>query len=143
MPVARRFTGRKRERGKGRYIPRRKVCSFCVSKADSIDYKNVGLLRRFISDLGKIEPRRKTGVCPKHQRTLSVALKRARHLALLPYTVEHLRQSGGPRSMGRPERPRYPLPAGPVEATKPAEAAAPTEAAEEAEVTEPVAEAAE
>ncbi|MFC1974259.1 30S ribosomal protein S18, partial [Chloroflexota bacterium] len=100
MPVARRFTGRKKERGKGRYIPRRKVCSFCVSKTDSTDYKNVGLLRRFISDLGKIEPRRKTGVCPKHQRTLTVALKRARHLALLPYTVEHIRQSGGGAGLG-------------------------------------------
>ena len=89
-------TTRRRFPGKGRYIPKKKVCHFCVNKVQTIDYKDVALLRRFISDRGRMEPRRKTGVCPRHQRVLSVALKRARHVALLPYTAEHIRQSGGP-----------------------------------------------
>ncbi len=84
-----------RERPKGRYTPRRKVCSFCVEKATSIDYKDVNKLRRFLSDRAKIEPRRKTGTCAKHQRRLAEALKRARHLAMLPYTAEHIRVAGG------------------------------------------------
>jgi len=78
----------------GRYIPRRKVCSFCVDHVRDIDYKDVGKLRRYLSDRGKIEPRRKTGTCAKHQRRLTIALKRARHLALLPYTAEHIRLTG-------------------------------------------------
>jgi small subunit ribosomal protein S18 len=84
----------------GRYAPRRKVCAFCVDRVDDIDYKDAGKLRRYLSDRGKIEPRRKTGTCAKHQRRLSVALKRARHLALLPYTGEHVRTAGvfAPRS---------------------------------------------
>jgi small subunit ribosomal protein S18 len=84
----------------GRYVPRRKVCSFCVDHVDKIDYKDVGKLRRYLSDRGKIEPRRKTGTCAKHQRRLTIALKRARHLALLPYTAEHIRLAGAfaPRS---------------------------------------------
>lgn len=79
-----------------RYTPRRKVCAFCVDKTDEIDYKDVGRLRRFVSDRGRIEPRRKTGTCAKHQRRLTIALKRARHIALLPYTAEHVREAGGP-----------------------------------------------
>jgi small subunit ribosomal protein S18 len=84
----------------GRYIPRRKVCSFCVDHVEEIGYKDVGKLRRYLSDRGKIEPRRKTGTCAKHQRRLTIALKRARHLALLPYTAEHIRLAGAftPRS---------------------------------------------
>ncbi len=79
-------------RGGGRdYRSRRKVCAFCVDRVHEIDYKDVSRLRRYISDRGKIEPRRKTGTCAKHQRRLSVALKRARHMALLPYTAEHIR----------------------------------------------------
>jgi small subunit ribosomal protein S18 len=70
------------------------VCAFCVDKIDHVDYKDVGRLRRYLSDRGKIEPRRKTGTCAKHQRRLTVALKRARHVALLPFTGEHIRQSG-------------------------------------------------
>ncbi|MBE0479447.1 MAG: 30S ribosomal protein S18 [Dehalococcoidia bacterium] len=102
MPPIRRPGTRPRKNHKGRFFPRRKVCSFCANKVKLIDYKNVIALRRYISDRGRIEPRRKTGVCPKHQRALSVALKRARHLALLPYTAEHIRLSGGliPREMG-------------------------------------------
>ena len=70
---------------------RRKVCAFCVDHVREIDYKDVGRLRRCLSDRGKIEPRRKTGTCAKHQRRLSVALKNARHMALLPYTAAHIR----------------------------------------------------
>ena len=94
MPRPQRRTGRERRRGRGRYFPRRKVCTFCADKSQVIDYKNVAQLGRFISDRGRIEPRRKSGVCPKHQRKLSVALKRARYIALLPYTADHIRQSG-------------------------------------------------
>jgi small subunit ribosomal protein S18 len=83
-----------RGRRRGRWGSRRKVCSFCVEHVDVIDYKDVGRLRRFLSDRGRIEPKRKLGTCAKHQRALSVALKRARHLALLPFTAEHIRQSG-------------------------------------------------
>jgi len=83
----------RKPRGRGGFF-RRKVCAFCVDKVKHIDYKDVGRLRRFISDRGRIEPRRKTGTCAKHQRRLSIALKRARHLALLAYTPEHLRLSG-------------------------------------------------
>ena len=67
---------------------RRKVCSFCVDKADYIDYKDVAKLRRFISERGKILPRRVTGTCAHHQRGLTVAIKRARHLALLPFSSD-------------------------------------------------------
>ncbi|MDY6908047.1 MAG: 30S ribosomal protein S18 [Chloroflexota bacterium] len=86
---------RGRGRKGGRYIPKRKVCAFCVAKVDTIDYKNPALFRRYISDRGKMEPRRKTGVCARHQRALAVAVKRARHLALLPYTPTHIRKTGG------------------------------------------------
>jgi len=72
---------------------RRKVCQFCVDKTDHIDYKDVGKLRRYISERGKIEPRRKMGTCAKHQRTLTTALKRARHIALLPFAGAPLRES--------------------------------------------------
>ena len=70
---------------------RRKVCNFCVDKAESIDYKEVNRLRRYLSERAKIEPRRKTGTCARHQRMLTTALKRARHVALLPYAPQHLR----------------------------------------------------
>jgi small subunit ribosomal protein S18 len=74
-----------------RYVPRRKVCAFCVDKMEVIDYKDVARLRRYLSERAKIEPRRKTGTCARHQRALSVALKRARHMALLPYVGPHSR----------------------------------------------------
>ena len=66
----------------------RKVCSFCVDKVESIDYKDVAKLKRYMSERGKILPRRMTGTCAKHQRQLTEAIKRARHIALLPYTAE-------------------------------------------------------
>ena len=72
--------------GGGRFGQRRKVCLFCVDKVEQVDYKDVSRLRRYISDRAKIEPRRKTGTCAKHQRSLTVAIKRARHVALLPFT---------------------------------------------------------
>lgn len=67
---------------------RRKVCSFCLERVQHIDYKEVSRLRRYLSDRGKILPRRMTGTCALHQRALTVALKRARHIALLPYSAD-------------------------------------------------------
>ena len=68
--------------------PRRKVCAFCVDKVEHIDYKDVARLRRFITERGKILPRRISGNCAKHQRQVTVAIKRARNIALLPFTAE-------------------------------------------------------
>lgn len=68
--------------------PRKKVCSFCVDKVQDIDYKEVGRLRKYITERGKILPRRISGNCAKHQRQLTVAIKRARNVALLPFTAE-------------------------------------------------------
>ena len=64
---------------------RKKVCQFCVDRIENIDYKDVPRLRRYLSERAKIVPRRVTGTCARHQRQLTVAIKRARHLALLPY----------------------------------------------------------
>lgn len=68
--------------------PRRKVCHGCGDKLDNINYKDLALLRKFISERGKILPKRMTGACSKHQRNITIAIKRARHLALLPYIGE-------------------------------------------------------
>ena len=67
---------------------RKKVCSFCVDKVEHIDFKDTAKLRRYLSERGKILPRRTTGICAAHQRQLTVAIKRARHIALLPYVAE-------------------------------------------------------
>ena len=67
---------------------RKKVCGFCVDKVENIDSKDIARLRRSMSERGKILPRRVTGTCARHQRELTVAIKRARHLALLPYTAD-------------------------------------------------------
>lgn len=67
---------------------RKKVCAFCGSTDNTISYKDAAKLRKYISERGKILPRRVTGTCAKHQRALTVAINRARHIALLPYTVE-------------------------------------------------------
>jgi small subunit ribosomal protein S18 len=80
---------------RSRYVPRRKFCSMCVDHVDTIDYKDPAKLRHYISDRGKIGPRRKTGTCAKHQRVLALAIKRARHLALLPYVPAHILKTGG------------------------------------------------
>lgn len=81
------FDRRRKRRGFGR----RKVCPFCADKSLVLDYKNPIVLRRFITERGKMIPRRISGVCAKHQRRLSQAIKRGRHIALLPYTTAHLR----------------------------------------------------
>jgi small subunit ribosomal protein S18 len=67
---------------------RKRVCSFCVDKVDVIDYKDIGKLKKHITERGKILPRRISGNCAKHQRALTLAIKRARNIALLPYTTE-------------------------------------------------------
>lgn len=67
---------------------RKKVCAFCVDRAEHIDYKDVAKLRRYLSERAKIVPRRVTGTCARHQRELTIAIKRARHLALLPYVSD-------------------------------------------------------
>ena len=67
---------------------RRKVCAFCADKVETIDYKDVARLRRYLSERAKIVPRRVTGTCARHQRELTVAIKRARHIALLPYVAD-------------------------------------------------------
>lgn len=67
---------------------RRKVCAFCADKVEKIEYKDMGRIRKFISERGKILPKRMTGNCAKHQRELTIAIKRARHIALLPYVVD-------------------------------------------------------
>ncbi len=84
----------RKPRGKKRFkFRRKKKCHFCVNKIDSIGYKDAALLRQYITNRGKIKPRRKTGVCAKHQRRLALAIKRARHIALLPYTLDYARGS--------------------------------------------------
>ena len=75
----------RRDRGRR---PRRKVCSFCVDKVENIDYKDVAKLRRFVTERGKILPRRISGNCANHQRQVTAAIKRARNIALLPFTAE-------------------------------------------------------
>lgn len=74
--------------GPGGRKGRKKVCSFCVDKVHDIDYKDIPRLRRYLSDRGKIVPRRVTGACARHQRQVTLAIKRARHLALLPYVTD-------------------------------------------------------
>lgn len=73
---------------RARRAPKRKVCAFCVDKVESIDYKDVTKLKRFITEKGKIVPRRTSGTCAKHQRELSSAIKNARIMALLPFKAE-------------------------------------------------------
>jgi small subunit ribosomal protein S18 len=143
-PAAARPTGGLRRRpgefgggaGGRKFTLRRKVCAFCVDKIKEVDYKDLARLRRFLSERGKIEPRRKTGTCAAHQRSLNIALKRARELALLPFTAEHIRVTGVlVREPGAP----------PYRGTRPgreiADGAEPTEAAT-ANGTAPAAEAA-
>lgn len=80
---------RDRERGpRGSKRPRKKVCAFCIDRAETIDYKDVAKLRKCITERSKILPRRVTGTCAYHQRELTIAIKRARHIALLPYVSE-------------------------------------------------------
>jgi small subunit ribosomal protein S18 len=122
--------------GRGRF-GRRKVCAFCVEKIEHIDYKDAARLRRYVTDRGKIEPRRKTGTCARHQRPLTVAIKRARHVALLPYTAAHARPTGAPPPFRREPAAEQPATAPTSSADTPADAAAtatstPTDAPAEA-----------
>lgn len=77
-----------RDNRRGGRKGRKKVCAFCVDKVETIDYKDIAKLRRYISERAKILPRRVTGTCAHHQRKLTVAIKRARHLALLPFSSD-------------------------------------------------------
>ena len=83
------YRGGRGGRGGGRRYGRSRVCNFCVDKVTRIDYKDHEMLRRYVTDRGKIQPRRQTGTCAKHQRALARAVKRARHVALLPFTGAH------------------------------------------------------
>jgi len=80
--------GNNQERGgfSRRYTPKPRFCQFCSEKTLEIDYKNTALLRKYTTEEGKIRPRRQTGTCAKHQRTVAREIKRARHIALLPFT---------------------------------------------------------
>ena len=82
---------RRRPAGRRRYTRRPRVCQFCAEKAITIDYKQHELLKRYVTEQGKIRSRRQTGTCAKHQRILARAIKRARHMALLPFAADRLR----------------------------------------------------
>lgn len=71
-----------------RYRPRRKVCAFCADKKKEIDYKDIATLKKYVSERGKILPRRVTGTCAKHQRVVTDEVKKARQVALLPYSAD-------------------------------------------------------
>lgn len=73
---------------RGQRRMKKKLCSFCLDKVEHIDYKEIGRLKKHTSERGKILPRRISGTCAKHQRQLAVAIKRARHLAMMPYTAD-------------------------------------------------------
>jgi small subunit ribosomal protein S18 len=83
-----RDTGDKEGRGMRPRRSRRKVCAFCADKIEHIEYKDTGRLRKFVSERGKILPKRMSGNCAKHQRELTIAIKRSRHIALLPFAGE-------------------------------------------------------
>jgi small subunit ribosomal protein S18 len=95
---------RRRDKKGGPGSGRRKPCPYCKDKIDHVDYKDVGTLRRFVSERGKIRSRRITGACRRHQSQIATAVKRARELALLPYVGDTREESGGGR--GRRDRDR-------------------------------------
>ncbi|MCD6303314.1 MAG: 30S ribosomal protein S18 [Anaerolineae bacterium] len=80
--------------GRRKFNARRNVCRMCTDNVEHIDYKDVNTLRHYISDHGRILPRRRTKTCARHQRMVSVAIKRARQVALLPYSAGHVREDG-------------------------------------------------
>lgn len=82
------FSENERFSGSRRYVSKPKICQFCADKSIEIDYKQVDMLRRLVTEDGRIRPRRQTGTCARHQRALAGAIKRARHIALLPFTGE-------------------------------------------------------
>ena len=89
--------GGRRGGGRGRFYARRKVCGFCVNKVKHIDYKNIEVLKNYVSDRFKMDARRKTGTCSRHQRALASAIKRARIIALLPFSPSHAGTYASPR----------------------------------------------
>jgi small subunit ribosomal protein S18 len=98
-PQGERERGRGRTEGEGDERPRRRgrrrrVCIMCAEHMKTVDYKDIGFLRRYVSDRARIETRRKSSSCAKHQRAVARDIKRARHLALIPYTPAHIRLSG-------------------------------------------------
>jgi len=95
---------RRRERKGGPGSGRRKPCPYCRDKIDQVDYKDVGALRRFISERGKIRSRRITGACRRHQSQVATAVKRARELALLHYVAEPTSTTGRDRDRDRGDR---------------------------------------
>jgi small subunit ribosomal protein S18 len=95
MAKARRRPVRRRDRKGGATSTRRKSCPYCRDKIEQVDYKDVSMLRRFISERGKIRSRRITGACRRHQSQVARAVKRARELALLPYVAEGSDHRGG------------------------------------------------
>src|SRR5947207_11610025 len=98
---------RRSPKDSGRRTAKKKVCVFCSEHIKWVDYKDVNLLRRFMSDRGKIRARRVTGNCAQHQRDVAVAIKTARELALLPYTQRTVTERGPGRG-GRPDRGERP-----------------------------------
>ena len=108
MAKQRRRPTRRRDKKGGAGGNRRKPCLFCKDKIEHVDYKDVGTLRKFISDRGKIRSRRITGACRRHQNQISTAVKRARELALLPYVAEpaNERAGGGRRDRDRDREER-------------------------------------
>ena len=99
---------RRREKRSGGGSGRRKPCAFCRDKVEFVDYKDIGTLRKYISDRGKIRSRRITGACRRHQNQIARAVKRARELALLPYVSESTgdERTGGRRDRGDRDRDR-------------------------------------
>ena len=87
---------------------KKKICIFCKDQVNWVDYKDVNILRKFMSDRGKIRARRVSGNCAQHQREVALAIKTARELALLPYTQRTTSDRPGPRGMGRPPRGAVP-----------------------------------
>ena len=115
---------------------RPKVCEFCVGKVDNIDYKRVDILEKSLTERGKIKGRRKTGTCAKHQRRLAVAVKRARFLALLPYTAGHV-HTGQPTAQPMVLTAEAEAPEVKVSQVTPSEAQAQEASAPDAEAQQP------
>ncbi|MEW6568280.1 MAG: 30S ribosomal protein S18 [Chloroflexota bacterium] len=84
-------TGEDREAGRRRFTRHPRLCQFCAEKATLIDYKQAEMLKRFVTEQGRIRSRRQTGTCARHQRVLARAIKRARHMALLPFSASRFR----------------------------------------------------
>jgi small subunit ribosomal protein S18 len=92
MAFERRSYDGQQGQGGGRYFSKPKFCQFCADKTLTIDYKKVDLLRKFVTEEGTIRPRRQTGTCARHQRTVAAAVKQARQIALLPFTGKHIEE---------------------------------------------------